>query len=659
MKKTLVFIAPHLSTGGLPQYLFKAIEAIHTDMNVYCIEWENITGGVFVVQRNRIQQLLGKNLMTLPADKHELFNILHTINPDIIHLQEIPELFMPNDIADTLYASDRKYVLIETSHDSSYNVKYKQYLPDKFLMVSDYQSKDYATLGVPCDIVEYPIENKLRTKTREQALQRLGLDPNLKHVINVGLFTPRKNQLEIIQYAKELKYYPIQFHFIGNQADNFKSYWEPLMRDFPSNCKWWGERDDVDAFYEAADLFLFTSRGHDTDKETMPLVIREALSWKVPSLIYNLPVYMGYFDKYDTIEYLTEDIQKNTYRIAEKLLRENTPIHLEPMKSNYKFSSRWDLTEQKIYYSANQSLDFSTLVSLKEYKSNTVLWTSVMDSMPQDVEYWMCPINKNVHAYDTDPNFMGVKICIYNNKSGEQIYEHPYVHTYVNVPTLTLSNSIPYHNNYIEYFVHKKYSKWLNRSYKTVVDAGANVGVFSSYMLMNEYAKHIIAIDCDKKALVDLQRNFKHNTNVTVIPRALHSSTEPITFYHSPENPVISSTLSPDKLESHIAGIKGNVMEIVPTTTIPELVSAYGEIDLLKIDVEGAEYDIILNTDASAFDNINNMFVECHFFEIDYKQKYIALFDKLKSMGYLIEEFKPNQFEIAGSSECIFATKVI
>ena len=45
------------------------------------------------------------------------------------------------------------------------------------------------------------------------------------------------------------------------------------------------------------DLFLFTSRGSKNDKETMPLVIREALSYQIPQLLYNLPVYQNYFDK--------------------------------------------------------------------------------------------------------------------------------------------------------------------------------------------------------------------------------------------------------------------------------------------------------------------------------------------------------------------------
>lgn len=328
-KKTLVYIAPHLSTGGLPQYLYKQIESMVNDFDVYCIEWDNVTGGVLVVQRNKIVNILGDKVITFGENKDELFTILKRINPDVVHLQEIPELFMPRGIANKLYDPKRTYTLIETSHDSGYNVDNKVYLPDKFLMVSNYQISLYEKLGIPCALVEYPIEQKVRTKTREQALRDLGLNPNLKHVVNIGLFTPHKNQSEIIEYAKMLQHYPIQFHFVGNQADNFKFYWEPLMQTFPKNCKWWGERSDVDTFYEMADLFLFTS-----DMETMPLVLREVLGWKIPTLMYNLPVYMGYFDKYDTMEYLKDDTQKNAYRIAERLMVPSTKT----------------LPEEKIYY---------------------------------------------------------------------------------------------------------------------------------------------------------------------------------------------------------------------------------------------------------------------------------------------------------------------
>jgi FkbM family methyltransferase len=344
MKQTLLYIAPHLSTGGMPQYLYAQIEAVINDFNVYCIEWNNVTGGKLVVQRNKIHELLKNRLITLSENKDELFTVINDIRPDIIHIQESPEGFIPQEIAHRLYASPRPYVLIETSHDSTFNVQTKQYLPDKFLLVSQHQIHRYAKLGIPYEVVPYPIIKRTRTKTREQALLDLGLDPKKKHVVNVGLFTPNKNQAEIIEYARVLQNYPIQFHFIGNQADNFREYWEPLMQRFPSNCTWWNERSDVDTFYEMADLFLFTSK-----LELMPLVVRESLGWEIPSLIYNLPSYVGEFDKYPTIEYLTNDVQMNAYRIAEKLFRgENIQL---PAERVYHTMKGEEYLERLHYYS--------------------------------------------------------------------------------------------------------------------------------------------------------------------------------------------------------------------------------------------------------------------------------------------------------------------
>ena len=85
------------------------------------------------------------------------------------------------------------------------------------------------------------------------------------------------------------------------------------MKNKPDNLTWWNERTDVDAFYQAMDLFLFTSRGTNNDKETMPLVIREAVSYQIPILIHNLPVYLNYWDDYK-VNYL--DTADSNYNLS-------------------------------------------------------------------------------------------------------------------------------------------------------------------------------------------------------------------------------------------------------------------------------------------------------------------------------------------------------
>jgi glycosyltransferase involved in cell wall biosynthesis len=303
----LLYIAPHLSTGGLPQYLTKKIELLKDEFDIYLVEWVDCTGGKLVVQRNKIKNLLPKSkFYTLYEDKTELFSIINKIQPDIVHLEEIPEMFMDIKVAEFIYDPRRKYKIVETSHDSSYDTTQKTFFPDKFMFVSDWQINQYKDINIPSVLVEYPIEY-IDRPDRTEALKKLGLDPEYKHVLHIGLFTPRKNQKEFFDYARALKDEKIIFHCVGNQADNFKWYWEPLMKDKPENVVWWNERTDVENFYQAMDLFLFTSRGTNNDKETMPLVIREAISNQIPILIYNLPVYLNYFNKFDKISYLNFD----------------------------------------------------------------------------------------------------------------------------------------------------------------------------------------------------------------------------------------------------------------------------------------------------------------------------------------------------------------
>lgn len=316
--KKLLCISPHLSTGGLPQFLLKKIKSLKDDYEIYCIEYSNHSGA-FIVQRDQVQQICGDRFFSLGDDKSEILNLIKKINPDFIHFEEMPEYFMDLSLAKKIYTKNRTYTIIETSHDSSFDSKRKKVFPDKFIFVSRYQKQNVESLKIDSEVIEYPVGVKLR-KSRDEGLNFLGLDVNKKHVFHVGLFTPRKNQQEFIEYARMMEDENVQFHCIGNMADNFKFYWEPLINNLPSNVKLWGERKDVDNFYSCMDLFLFTSRGHANDKETAPIVIKEAISYNVPSLLYNLPVYLNRYSEYSTIDYLDEvDFYHNVELIREKL----------------------------------------------------------------------------------------------------------------------------------------------------------------------------------------------------------------------------------------------------------------------------------------------------------------------------------------------------
>ena len=166
---------------------------------------------------------------------------------------------------------------------------------------------------------EYPIEDY--TFDKEAAQKELELDPTWKHVLNVGLFAPGKNQAEVFAIARQLEKYKIKFHFVGNQAMNFEEYWAPLMTHKPENCIIWGERDDVDTFYSACDMFYFSSK-----LELNPLSIKEALSYKLPCIFRKLHTYLDTYDNNPLVTYIDDDLKITKRVILQTLMPEFNEI---------------------------------------------------------------------------------------------------------------------------------------------------------------------------------------------------------------------------------------------------------------------------------------------------------------------------------------------
>ena len=64
----ILFVTPHLSTGGLPQYLLKQVEIFSKEHEIFVIEYSDIAPD-FIVQKNKLKSILGNNLITLRENK--------------------------------------------------------------------------------------------------------------------------------------------------------------------------------------------------------------------------------------------------------------------------------------------------------------------------------------------------------------------------------------------------------------------------------------------------------------------------------------------------------------------------------------------------------------------------------------------------------------
>lgn len=280
-KKKLLIVVPHLSTGGLPQYTLKQAQESKEDYDITVCE-VNFYGHEYVVQRKQI--ISGCNFFSLMGKPEGLIRIIkEEVRPDVIHFQEIPETFIHGNILLQIFKEDRPYKIVCTTHGSHTDPAAISFTPDHFVLVNRWSEQQFEKVfpGM-CSVWEYPIERRRVIRYRKGPLK----------VLNVGLFTPGKNQAEVFSVARRIP--NASFSFVGNMAPNFKSYWEPLVQDKPMNCTLYGERDDVDTFYYSHDLLYFPSK-----LELNPLVVREALGWQLPILMYRLPTYLDDYDKYN------------------------------------------------------------------------------------------------------------------------------------------------------------------------------------------------------------------------------------------------------------------------------------------------------------------------------------------------------------------------
>jgi autotransporter strand-loop-strand O-heptosyltransferase len=366
-KLKVLFLAPHLSTGGMPGFLLKRIESLlpHDNrLEIFVVEYTNLSGD-YVVQKNQIRKLIPKsNFFTLGQNKLELIDIIKNNNIDIVHIDDVIESLAiyketPKELMEALYDNQRTWRIIETCHNVSFNPKVsKHFIPDAFAYCTPWHPEvQFKSVDTQNEVIEFPIENRKVSKEEKINYQKiLGLDTTKVHVVNVGLWTRGKNQGEGIEIARllEKSHSEIVFHFIGNQAPNFKNYWEPLMNNLPSNVKVWGERNDADNFIKACDIFLFNSTW-----ECNPLVLREAISFGKVVLSRNLTEYMDMFEKY--IIPIDNNIESTSQKITS--LIDVEPSFSLPSNSFEKFGNQ----HLELYDKVHQS----NVITNEKYQKKT------------------------------------------------------------------------------------------------------------------------------------------------------------------------------------------------------------------------------------------------------------------------------------------------
>lgn len=168
---------------------------------------------------------------------------------------------------------------------------------------------------------------------------------------------------------------------------------------------------------------------------------------------------------------------------------------------------------------------------------------------------------------------------------------------------------------------------------KTIIDAGAHIGLFALYALALNPTAKIICLEPEPNNLLSLKQNLKNNkiSSVKVIGAALAGQSGPRSLAVTPDNHnhhLVSDTLS----KSVIAVTAINLPDLLKRQKI-------NQVDLLKMDIEGAEYEIIAQLRAADFAKIQNLILEYHENSDQKRQEIEAA---LRRAGFSVSIFPSN-----------------
>lgn len=140
----------------------------------------------------------------------------------------------------------------------------------------------------------------------------------------------------------------------------------------------------------------------------------------------------------------------------------------------------------------------------------------------------------------------------------------------------------------------------------SVIDIGANIGVFSLYAAHCGKAERVFAYEPNSESFGYLLKNVRANRLESIIfPYRLAVTDTPEATVRFPKQSSMYNAIIEDS--------DNGDFEVVGTTSMEVMLSEIAQVDLLKLDCEGAEYDILMKSNRAVFDKISAIRLEYHY----------------------------------------------
>jgi FkbM family methyltransferase len=311
-----------------------------------------------------------------------------------------------------------------------------------------------------------------------------------------------------------------------------------------------------------------------------------------------------------------------------------------------KFSVSFDENENKIYVNYNSNEPVNYKVSIKDMTSKCPMyWFNFQAN--HSVTWYVIPIPTHITKFKRLSSFRGFDIDFYN-EDNQLVFSKEYVVNDVELryPIFNYDGFDCSWRNYNEFFVDDIYRNFNLNNLDTVIDIGANIGLFAKYMY-SKGAQKVVLVEANPKLKEKINMMLDDDNNSSsVYLSPIFSEKKTVTFNYSDDNSAIGS-IAFDSTKGVDYESLTNSIEL-ETITLDEIIEKEGidRISLLKCDIEGGEYDLIPSLTDKQMSMIDKFMIEIH---SNNNNQIQPILDKLESHGFNYKIYSPtfNSMELS------------
>jgi FkbM family methyltransferase len=187
---------------------------------------------------------------------------------------------------------------------------------------------------------------------------------------------------------------------------------------------------------------------------------------------------------------------------------------------------------------------------------------------------------------------------------------------------LEIADAASFLGAYKEIFIDKVYAFSVNTSTPRIIDAGANIGLATIFFKRAYPNSRILAVEADPTLFDILKRNIASLglRNVEVLSAAIWNSDRPVSF------------VCEGGASGHVtaAATQTGKSKVVPGLRLKSKLA--DGIDFLKLDIEGAEYDVLEDC-REELKKVTSLFVEYHC-SAESPQRLARILDIISEAGF-------------------------